>query len=55
MSRQALPVIPSKIAISTPLTPQSWGDYEKSGGHPHAPAKGATPLVESPIENNGES
>jgi len=38
-----------------PLPPILGGNYEESGGHPHAPAKGAMPLVESPIENNGES
>jgi len=27
----------------------------KLGGHPQTPAKGAMPLMESPVENSGES
>jgi len=44
-----------KMILSAPSVPHSWGNWEGAGGHPHAPAKGAKPLVESPIENSGES
>jgi len=43
-------VILTKIILSTPLSPQSWGDCEEAGGHPRTPAKGALPLVESPLK-----
>jgi len=37
-----LAIIPPKIALSTPLLPLFGGNYEDSGGHPHARQGGFT-------------
>jgi hypothetical protein len=37
-----------KVILSAPFVSHSWGDWE-TGRHPPAPARGSSPLVESPF------
>jgi hypothetical protein len=48
-------IVLKKVLIN-PLDPPFLGEIRRElGGHPQAPAKGAKPFVESPIETGGES